>query len=159
MRNAGAGQGAKKAAERLAVPIRITLLGPPPGVDFCIQGRDAQELLQRTKADSRDLSFDLTLAVARVEGLPRFFGEVAQGPPTGRFVYVCSGTLAGQAESCWTRRAKVPLAGITWELVQAALSDPGARLEARFHGRAGDGGPACATIKLLDRGWRVIPTT
>jgi hypothetical protein len=159
MRKAGAGLGAKHAAERLGVLIRITLLDPPRGVDFCIQGRDAQELLQRTKAAGRDLSFDLTLAAAHVGGLPRFFGEVAQGPPTGRFVYVCSGALAGQGESCWTRRAKVPLAGITWELVQSALSDAGARLEARFHGRAGDGGPACATIKLLDGGWRLVRTS
>jgi hypothetical protein len=159
MRQAGAGQGTRKAAERPVVPIRITLLDPPGGVDFCIQGRDAQELLQRTKATGRDLSFDLTLSAARVEGLPRFFGEVAHGPPTGRFVYVCSGTLAGQAESCWTRRAKVPLAGITWELVQSALSHTESRLEARFQGRARDGGPACATIKLLDGGWRLVRTS
>lgn len=125
-------------------------------MDFCIQGRDAQELFQRTRANGRDLSFDLTVAAARVGGVPRFFGEVAQGPPGGRFVYVCSGTLAGQAESCWTRRAKVPLAAVTWELVLRALADPAARLEARLHGCAGDGGPACATIKLLDGGWRLV---
>jgi hypothetical protein len=73
-----------------------------------------------------------------------------------RFIYVCSGTLAGQAESCWTRRAKVPLKTITWELVQRVLLEPAGRLEARFHGRAGDGGPACATIKLLDDRWRRV---
>jgi hypothetical protein len=90
-------------------------------VDFCIQGRDARELLQRTTADGRDLSFDLTVTAAKVGGVPRFFGDAAQGPPADRFIYVCSGTLAGQAESCWTRRAKVPLKTITWDLVQCVL--------------------------------------
>ena len=125
-------------------------------MDFCIQGRDAREWLQRTTTDGRDLSFDLTVTAARVGGVPRFFGDAAQGPPADRFIYVCSGTLAGQAESCWTRRAKVPLKTITWELLQRVLLDPAGRLEARFHGRAGDGGPACATIKLLDEGWRRV---
>jgi hypothetical protein len=155
-KNTRRGPRARKTADRLAVPIRITLLRPPLGVEFCIQGRDVQELLQRTRADGRDLSFDLTISAARVGGVPRFFGDVAQGPPAGRFVYVCSGTLAGQPESCWTRRAKVPLAAVTWELVQRVLTDAAARLEARFHGCAGDGGPACATIKLLDGGWRLV---
>jgi hypothetical protein len=145
---------ADAASQRLAVPIRITLLSPPADVDFCIQGRDG-ERLQRTTADGRDVSFDLTLLAARVSGAPRFFGEVTQGPPAGRFVYVCSGTLAGQAGSCWTRRAKVPLGGISWTLVEGVLAKPAARLEARFVGQAGDGGPACATIKLLDQGWRL----
>ena len=90
--------------------------------------------------------------------MARFFGAVAQGPPEGRFVYVCSGTLAGQAESCWTRRAKVPLDGITWRLIERVLSDGRLRLEARFQGRAGDGGPNCATVKLLEGGWRAVPT-
>jgi hypothetical protein len=147
---------AKKTAERVMVPIRITLVSPPPGVDFCIQGRDAQQLLQRTKANGQDISFDLALAASQVQGAPRFFGEVAQGPPMGRFIYVCSGTLAGQPESCWTRRAKVPLGGITWELVQRVLAEPKERLECRFPGRAGDGGPSCATVTLLDGGWRPI---
>jgi uncharacterized protein DUF5990 len=156
LKRVGPGRGQRPASERVPVPIRITLLGPPPGVDFCIQGHE-RELLQRTRAAGQDLSFDLTVLAARVEGMPRFFGDVVQGPPAGRFVYVCSGTLAGQSDSCWTRRAKVPLGGITWESVERVLAGPAARLEARFEGRTGDGGPACATIKLLDRGWRLIP--
>jgi len=60
-------------------------------------------------------------------------------------------TLAGEVPSCWTRRAKVPLAGIT-----DALIATGEILEARFAGTARDGGPACATVPLLDGGWHAV---
>jgi hypothetical protein len=70
-------------------------------------------------------------------------------------VYVNSGTLAGQVDSRWTRRAKIHLEGISWELIERALASPGTVLEARIAGMARDGGPACATVPLLDGGWRI----
>jgi hypothetical protein len=45
---------------------------------------------------------------------------------------VDSGTIAGEPESCWTRRAKIPLVGITWALIANAA--PGAFIEARIAG-------------------------
>jgi hypothetical protein len=48
--------------------------------------------------------------------------------------------------------------GITWELIDEALSKLSAVLEARIAGTAGDGGPACATVRLLDGGWKVQKT-
>jgi hypothetical protein len=137
---------------RVPVAIRITLLAPPPGVSFCIQGRD-KELLDLRSSTGADLSFDLTIQAELVGSSPRFFGDVTQGPPAGRFIYVCSGTLAGQAGSCWTRRAKVPLGGISWSAIDALGGDRSRRLEARIGGSAKDGGPACATVKVLGRGW------
>jgi hypothetical protein len=83
-------------------------------------------------------------------------GDFALGPPAGRFVYVNAGTLAGQADSCWTRRAKVKTAGITPALVDETLATPGAVLEARIAGAGRDGTPCCATVPLLDGGWRVV---
>ena len=71
------------------------------------------------------------------------------------FVYVNSGTSAGEAGSRWTRRAKVKLATLTRELADAARAEPGTVLEARFQGIGRDGGPACATVPLLDGGWRL----
>jgi hypothetical protein len=71
-------------------------------------------------------------------------------------VYITSGTLAGQADSCWTRKAKVHLSGITWKLIEQVLSTPDSTLEARIAGMAGDGGPACATVPLLENGWRIL---
>jgi len=137
------------------VPLRLTLLRPPAGVRFCLQrGRD--ERVGPVDSTGEDLSFDLEVRAKDVEGRPRFLGPFVQGPTSGRFVYVCSGTSAGQFESPWTRRAKVPLAGITRPLVLRALARPGARLEARIVGTARDGGPACATVALLGEGWAVV---
>ena len=82
-------------------------------------------------------------------GAPRFSGEFVQGPAGGKFVYVTSGTLAGHAESPWTRRAKVGLQELKWVVVGCAVSQSGSFLEARISGVARDGGPACASVPLL----------
>lgn len=141
------------------LPLRITVLHPPSGVTFCLQRGQAgkADLVAPTSASVERLTFDLTVRVGndRNDGPPRFLGPFTQGPPAGRFVYVNSGTLAGQADSCFTRRAKVHLAGISWELIEEAMSKPDAVLEARIRGTAGDGGPACATVPILDGGWKV----
>ncbi len=62
---------------------------------------------------------------------------------------------AGQPGTAWDRRAKVPLRGITSSLLQEAL-DSGRLIEARIAGTGKDGGPACATVPLLE-GWRLVP--
>ena len=80
----------------------------------------------------------------------------SQGPPSGRFVYVNSGTLAGQKGSCWSRRAKVPLTGITWDDLDAVRCGPVRVLEASIHGTGRDGGPACASVPLAAQ-WRARP--
>ena len=140
------------------IPLRITLVHPPSGVVFCLQrGRSA--LASCTEASGEQVSFDFALRVHGdpTQGPPNLRGDFAQGPPAARFVYVNSGTLAGQKDSCWTRRAKVPLSGITWELIEEAVSKPGIVLEARIQGTAKDGGPVCASVPLLGGGWRVLP--
>lgn len=134
--------------------LRITVLRPPAGVAFLLQSGKA-DLLSPTHVSEDRLSFDFTVRVIgdRNGGPPVFRGPLTQGPPAARFIYVNSGTLAGQADSCWTRRAKVPLTSISWDLIEEALSRPGTRLEARIEGTARDGGPACATVPLLNGGW------
>lgn len=139
------------------ITLRITVVQPPRGVVFRVQeGRDG--LLPPAREEDGALSFDIGLRAMEggAGGAPGFRGPFAQGRPADRFVYVNSGTMAGQADSCWTRRAKVPLAGITREMVSQARARPGAVLEARIAGTARDGGPACATVPLLDGGWRVV---
>jgi hypothetical protein len=135
------------------VPLRITLVGPPKDVAFALQkGQDG--LQDRTIATGEDLSFDLIVEAAESGAGARFYGPFAQGPPAARFIYIRSGTMAGQPQSFWTRRVKVPLVSLSWTAAaQAAAS--GRRLEARIDGRATDGGPACATVKLL-QGWRPL---
>src|SRR5262245_66143583 len=142
-----------------SLPLRITLIKPPTGVPFCLQkGRD--DLVPPSSDSGDNISFDFTVNIAndRNDGPPNFRGPFVQGPPAGRVSYVNSGTYAGHSDSCWSRRAKVPLSGITWDLIEEALSKSSAVLEARIAGTAGDGGPACATIRLLDGGWKVRKT-
>lgn len=139
------------------LPIRITLIQPPPGVIFGVQeGKTA--LLAPIHKDTESLSFDFTLRIGapQANGAPNLLGSFAQGTPADRFVYVNSGTSAGQIDSCWTRRAKVKLAGITQGLIDTVQSTPGTRLEARIAGKAKDGGPACASVPLLGEGWQVV---
>ncbi|HEY7635758.1 MAG TPA: DUF5990 family protein [Gemmatimonadales bacterium] len=99
---------------------------------------------------------EVRVGAPRSGAQPSLLGRVTQGPPSARFVYVNSGVRAGQADSCWDRRAKVPITGITSHLIDSVEHKRGTRLEARIAGTAGDGGRACATVPLLDGGWRVV---
>jgi hypothetical protein len=138
------------------LPLRILLVHPPREVVFCLQ-RGKAEIVSPVRSTGYDLSFDLSLRVGeRPDGLPNFLGPFAQGPPAGRFIYVNSGTCAGEAGSGWTRRAKVPLSAITWPMIEEVLAAPDRILEARIAGTAKDSGPACATVPLLEGGWRVM---
>ncbi len=140
------------------LPLRVTVLRPPPQVTFALQCGQA-ELVAPSHVSATAISFDLQLRIGakRPNGRPTLLGPAAQGPPDGRFLYVNSGVHAGQPGSCWDRRAKVPLTGITWTLIEAALAEPGATLESRILGTAGDGGPACATVTILEPGWHIVP--
>ena len=80
----------------------------------------------------------------------------ARKPPAKRFVYINAGTYAGQHGSPWGRRAKVPLTEVTGALVEAALARPGAVLVATIDGRARDGGPAAATVPLVNDAWHLV---
>jgi uncharacterized protein DUF5990 len=116
--------------------------------------RGRTEIVSAVVAKGSDLSFDLTLRVRKDDGgRPRFLGPFAQGPPTGRFVYVNSGTYAGQKETAWARRAKIPLKGVPWALVEKVSASPSAVLQARIAGTGRDGGPACGTVPLLGGRW------
>jgi hypothetical protein len=131
--------------------IRITVIDPPPGVRFGVQ-RGRFEVADAQHSAGTPLVFEFYLTVGDAASEPvRFTGEFAQGPASARFVYINSGTLSGQAESPWTRRAKVPLSGVTPALLAEALAKD-LTLATEIAGRAKDGGPACASVKLLS-GW------
>jgi len=131
------------------VSLRIIVENPP--VHFAVQ-RGKDELLEATSANAKQQVFEFSVR-ARDDGsggAPNFLGPFAQGPVGGRFVYVNSGIMAGDANVDWQRRAKVPLGGITWSMIKKR-----AVIEARIAGTARDGGPACATVPLLGGGWKV----
>lgn len=134
--------------------LRIVVMRPPPGVEWRVQSR-RDVLLAPRSASQDEITFELNVNVT-THGPVIFRGAVTQGPPKARFVYVNSGTRAGQAESCWDRRAKIYLAGITRAQVDQALESSDALLESRIVGTSRDGGPACATVPLLDGGWRLV---
>jgi hypothetical protein len=142
-------------AAKLSVPARIVVVAPPAGVVFALQ-RGRGEPTAPVMSKGADLEFHFALLVERApDGSPRFSGEFVHGPAGGKFVYVNSGTLAGQAESPWTRRAKVGLQMLKWATVERVAAQPGTALHARIAGMGRDGGPACASVPLLDEGWTV----
>ena len=138
------------------ITLRIVLEAPPPGVDFGVQkGRgSAFETIQTQRSTGGDLSFDFSVPVkaASAAGAADFGGPIVQGPPGGRFVYIDIGTLAGQRDTPWSRRLKVPLSGITAEQVRRVSSGTRRVLEARVPGTGKDGGPSCASVKNF-QGW------
>ena len=130
--------------------LRVVLESPPPGVDFGIQkGRGSiYETIQKQRSTAKDMTFEFTVGLKdSVSGAePDFAGPLVHGPPGERFIYIDIGACAGQTDTCWTRRLKIPLRGIT-------LSMTGRPLEARVPGTAKDGGPNCASVKPFD-GWK-----
>ena len=138
------------------VRLRIVLIAPPPGVDFGVQhgkGNDYTTIYKQ-KSNDADLIFEFTVTIKdnREDGFPNFLGPLTHGPTTGRFIYINIGKSAGQFDSSWDRRLKVPLAGITWEMIERASTKM--LLEAQLPGTGKDGGPSCATVKPTE-GWKV----
>jgi len=148
----------KQSKSENLMPLRIVLVGPPPGVDFGIQegkGNDYKTIqIQRSKAS--DLQFECSVGVKgnRDDGPPNFVGSIVQGPPTERFIYIDIGKSAGQIDSCWQRRIKIPLQEITWEMIDSGVNAPKRMLQATIPGTGKVGGPSCATVKPID-GWKV----
>jgi hypothetical protein len=135
--------------------LRIVLERPPAGIDFALQKGSGQAYQMEQKQRSstgKDLAFEFqpTIREGVSDGMAALGGPFVQGPPRQRFVYVDIGTCAGQADSCWSRRLKVPLEGITRKML-----DGGGVLEARVPGTGGDGGPTCATVKHF-AGWKSV---
>ena len=138
--------------------LRVVVVDPPLGVAFAVQ-RGRSDLVPPVAESPDSIVFEFPVSIANLSSTPvRFVGEFTQGPPAVRFVYINSGTLAGQSASCWTRRAKVPITGISRELIEQASGRTGARLETRITGKARDGGPSCATVHLLSA-WAVVGTS
>jgi hypothetical protein len=131
--------------------LRIVLEKPPKGGDFGLQegrGKDYQ-VVQTQRSAGKDLTFEFSVGVKTTSNGadPILLGPFVQGPPSNRFVYLDIGACAGQMDTPWSRRLKVPLSGITKDMTES-----GAILEARVPGTGKDGGPNCATVKPFG-GW------
>ena len=130
---------------------RIILRQPTAGVDFALQkgSGSTYELVETQRSTGADLRFEFSATVkpGATAGAFTFTGPFAQGPPSKRFVYINIGVYAGQVDSPWGRRLKVPLTGITL--------NPRGVLEASVPGVGKDGGPNCATVNPF-AGWRAV---
>jgi hypothetical protein len=147
----------RKQMAKIEIPLRAVIEAPPPGVQWAFQRSrgDCSDLATPTKSSAERLVFDFTIQAERADdGVLRLLGPGVQGPPTARFFYLNSGTLAGDTSSCFSRRAKVSLMGLTWPQIEAL--GPGQRLQVRIAGTGKGGGPACASITPLPPGWSVV---
>ena len=135
-----------------SVPVRINVLRPLKGVSMKMQkGKD--ELIAPVSASDDLLTFEFVIDVEIQQGAPNFLGKFAQGPKDSRFVYVNSGSYAGQWGTLWNRRAKISLMSITSEQVNSVIGDENLCLETEFEGVGRDGGPTCASVKGIE--WKV----
>jgi hypothetical protein len=144
----------KSSPERLS--LRIIVVDAPSNVLWALQlGKD--ELAGPTAVTKTRITFDFTVEVVEDSSASgfRLRGPAVQGRPGGRFVYLRIGTYAGQADTPFARRAKITLEGLSRKLVEAAKAERSGRLEAHFAGTDSKGGPACATVPLLGKGWQL----
>jgi hypothetical protein len=137
--------------------LRLLIEKPTAGVDFGLQeGRGSSyQVIQKQRSDGRDLSveFNVTVKTGK-DGAPDFAGPIVQGSADERFFYIDIGTYAGQSNTEWSRRLKVPLCGITWDMINSQRV-----LVANIPGTGKDGGPGCAYEwrRRVDPSWRWRP--
>jgi hypothetical protein len=140
------------------ITLQIILTKPTPATVFGLQKGSGSiyETVQKQIPVSNDLSFTFTVTVkldGSKEKPPKFSGSFVQGPAGSKFVYIDIGTCAGQIGTPWSRRLKVPLAGITWKDIDALSSNY--ILQTIVPGTGKDGGPNCATVKPF-AGWHTV---
>lgn len=141
----------------MEISLCIILKKPTAGVDFGLQkGRGSNyEVIQKQRSAGKDLKFEFVVGVKTDKhGEPDFSGPFVQGPRGDRYLYLGIGTYAGQLNTCWSRRLKVPLSRITRDLVNSQTI-----LVGEIPGTAKDGGPSCAYswLKELDQPWQWQP--
>ena len=132
------------------INLRIILEKPTADTDFGIQQGSGHTsvTLQKQKSTGEDLTFEVSVKVkSSADESPVFLGAVTQGSPKERFIYIDIGRAAGQLDTLWSRRLKIPLKSITWELIQQLDTAQQAVLEVRVPGVGKDGGPNCGGVK------------
>jgi hypothetical protein len=137
--------------------LKIVLENPPSGVDFGLQkgSGNKYETIQVQRSSDKNLEFEFPIAVKlNKDGLPNFLGVFVQGPTSQRFIYIDIGTCAGQKDTGWSRRLKIPLTGISLNTIKELSTNNDKILEAKVPGTGKDNGPNCATVKPFT-GWHI----
>ncbi|MEO5582199.1 MAG: DUF5990 family protein [Saprospiraceae bacterium] len=139
------------------ITLKIILQNPTSGVDFGIQkgAGNTYETILRQRSKGNDLEFSFMINVKNKEADTfTLLGPIVQGPPTARFIYIDIGTYAGEVDSMWSRRLKIPLTGITTEMIKKILSDSDVILQTKVAGSEKGGGPNCGTVKPFES-WKL----
>ncbi|HTE32122.1 MAG TPA: DUF5990 family protein [Chryseolinea sp.] len=138
------------------IPFRIVLESPTPGCDYGIQNGKGSNYTtsQKTKSDGKNIVFEFIINCRVIDNIPVLIGPLVHGPAGDKFIYIDIGTMAGQMDSVWSRRLKIPLTGITNKLIQQCLTDVKLLMEARVPGTGKGGGPNCGTAKPF-AGWEL----
>ena len=127
----------------MEITLRVILKRPTPGVDFALQkgqGSKYDTVQKQQSSANTNLKFEFPVTVKTAkDGAPDFGGAYVQGARGDRYFYIDIGTYAGQTNTPWSRRLKIPLSGITWDMVRS-----GKVLVAHIPGSGKDGGPSCA---------------
>ncbi|MFN2438261.1 MAG: DUF5990 family protein [Chitinophagaceae bacterium] len=112
--------------------IKIIVESPTPGVDYGLQegkGTDFKTI-QTKRGNGENLEFECRVRVKLSgDNVPVFLGAYAQGPANERFIYIDIGKFAGQKDSSWDRRLKIPLSGITCQMIKHALTVSSCKIE------------------------------
>jgi hypothetical protein len=139
------------------INIKIELDSPHTGVSFGLQEGKGKihHCVQIQQSFGSNLCFTCSIPV-KIDGnqIPNFTGPFSQGPADGRFIYLNVGKAAGQNDSPWVRRMKIPLKDISKETILQLSENPSLTLYTKVPGIGKDGGPNCATIKPFS-GWKV----
>jgi hypothetical protein len=140
------------------ITLRILLEKPPSDVDYALQkgsGNNYETILKQ-RSKEQDLYFDFSIKVkANKENNLTFAGPFVQGPAGNKFVYINIGASAGQTNSVWNRRLKVPLSGINENMIRTLSANSNHILETKVPGTGKDGSPTCATVKPFN-GWKIV---
>jgi hypothetical protein len=141
--------------DKKSILLKINLVTPPPGVAFGVQKGSGKryETTQKKISVGGNLEFIFEVGVKfGKDEQPDFHGPFVHGSVGQRFIYIDIGVAAGQMDSIWTRRLKVPLRNISWQMIDDTKAG---MLETTVPGTAKDGGPNCATVKDFT-GWNGV---
>ncbi len=135
------------------IPLTLLLIchDPPPtaheeqAMDFGAQDK-AGALHPGTPSPDGTLRFRVKIAARIPDDSIDYVGPFVHGPRQGRFLYLGYRPIGA---TVWTRRWKIPLAGITPELVAAAQAE-GCALQAAFSARK------AALVELIGSGWECV---
>jgi hypothetical protein len=127
--------------------------GPSPdspggyqNIEVAVQRRGQPAgLLGRTAADAPAASWTIDCELVRTTAGLDLKGRYVQGPPGGRFIYLCWGAVDGAGAFTMFRRAKLWLDAIPPDVLDEA--DRKGTLVGRLGLTDDKGGPLCASVR------------